>query len=186
MRDRATLPTVLLQLDNPDRARHDARRLRHAIPRSLRRGCRLDVVCPGEMVRSLNRLVRATVAHHQDLPPTVRICLPSARLQGGVIAAFARCAVVPVLCFEILDCFLQHAGKAVVFVVSRHDQRDEYLGVRYLVCFLGRDLLLPCHFLESDVIVMPAGKRLGLGRCAIGEDGCVLLFGLPRWSGGRC
>jgi len=120
MRDRPSLASILLQLHDPDRPGCDSGRLRWPVPRSFGRGSRFYVVRPREVQDNFHRLVPAAVAYDDDLPASSGVCLSSTSLQAAITAAFALGAVVAVLLFEVLYCFLQHARYTVLLVVGRY------------------------------------------------------------------
>lgn len=120
MRDGSSLSAILLQVHDPDCAGTNICRLQTGLPRSS--GCwrcfvQLVRLC--ELQCSCNRLIGAAVAHEQNLPASPGVGLSAGSLHVSIAAALALCAVVSILCFEVLHRFFQHAAQTILFVKCR-------------------------------------------------------------------
>lgn len=184
--DSASLAAILFQVYHSDRAGRDVRRLQACLPRPARRRRRLvQLMRLRELQRGRDRLIRAAIAHEQDLPPSPGICLSSTRLSVSIAATLTLCAVVAVLLLKVFNRFFQHAAQPVLLVESRHDERHEQLRVGGLVCFLRRYMSVLGHLPQCDVVVVPAWQGLELADAAVGFDCDVLLLRRPRRSWDR-
>lgn len=185
MCNRSTFPSVLFQAHDSNCARRNRRWFSPTIayPRSLVGWRRLaKLMCPCEVQSNIDSLICTPIADQNDLPPSSRISLLPTGLQFPIAATPARCSMMSVLLFQVLHCLFQHPIQSVHFVVCGNHKCHEAFSVGDLVGLFAGYEAFSRHFLNRNMIVIPARKWLWRRDLSFGCHSYVLLFGLGRWT----
>lgn len=137
--------------------------------RSVRMCGKLMVASKGQS--RVDGLVGRAVVYDKNLPAFGLITCIRLRLRKGGL--------------QVLDSLLEHTAHPLLFIVGRHDNGDQELGLGGLEGIARSNFSTASLCLERYVVVIPTRLCFEVANRSVGQDSCVFLLRLMRWARNR-